>query len=73
MQGEIQAFADVNVAWLGKMLRAQGMADAGAAQRRASAIFAAVSGAQLMARGRADIALFDALMENYRIAGLFSA
>ena len=39
---------------------------------RAIAIFAAVSGAQLMARGRADIALFDALMDNYRGAGLFS-
>jgi TetR/AcrR family transcriptional repressor of nem operon len=72
VQKEIQAFADVNVAWLASMLEAQGKVDAGQAQVRASAIFAAVSGAQLMARGRADIALFDALIDNYRAAGLFS-
>jgi TetR/AcrR family transcriptional repressor of nem operon len=72
VQKEIQAFADVNVAWLASMLEAQGKVDAGQAQVRASAIFAAVSGAQLMARGRADIALFDALIDNYRAAGLFA-
>lgn len=72
VQNEIQKFADVNVAWLASMLEAQGKVDAGQAQVRASAIFAAVSGAQLMARGRADIALFDALIDNYRAAGLFS-
>jgi hypothetical protein len=26
-----------------------------------------------MARGRADIGLFDAVIENYRAAGIFSA
>ena len=72
VQHEIQAFADVNVAWLASMLEAQGKVDAGQARLRAIAIFAAVSGAQLMARGRADIALFDALIDNYRAAGLFS-
>lgn len=71
VQVEIQAFADINVAWLARMLQADGMRDAKEARLRASAIFAAVSGAQLMARGRADIALFDALMDNYRAAGLF--
>lgn len=34
------------------------------------AIYAAVAGAQLMARGRADIALFDTLMGSYRAAGM---
>lgn len=72
VQKEIQAFADVNVAWLASMLEAQGKVEAGQARLRASAIFAAVSGAQLMARGRADIALFDALIDNYRAAGLFA-
>jgi TetR/AcrR family transcriptional repressor of nem operon len=73
VQNEIQAFADVNVAWLGQQLRSAARLDAAQAQLRARAIFAAVSGAQLMARGRADIALFDSLMETYRGAGLFSA
>jgi TetR/AcrR family transcriptional repressor of nem operon len=72
VQTEIQAFAEVNVAWLGKMLQAQGLVDGRQARLRASAIFAAVSGAQLMARGRNDLALFDALMESYRGAGLFA-
>jgi len=73
VQHAIQAFADINVAWLARMLQAAGLAGAKPAHLRASAIFAAVSGAQLMARGKADIALFDALMDNYRAAGLFSA
>jgi TetR/AcrR family transcriptional repressor of nem operon len=57
---------------LASTLEAQGKVDAGQAQVRASAIFAAVSGAQLMARGRADIALFDALIDHYCAAGLFA-
>jgi TetR/AcrR family transcriptional repressor of nem operon len=73
VQQEIQAFADVNVAWLSRMLQSDGMAGIAPAHQRASAIFAAVSGAQLMARGKADIALFDALIDNYQAAGLFSA
>lgn len=72
VQKEVQAFSDINVAWLGKVLQAAGMPPE-PAQLRARAIFAAVSGAQLMARGRADIALFDALIDSYRAAGLFSA
>jgi TetR/AcrR family transcriptional regulator, transcriptional repressor for nem operon len=73
VQQEIQGFAQVNVAWLARMLAAAGMTDSEQARQRASAIFAAVSGAQLMARGRADIALFDTVIENYRAAGIFSA
>jgi TetR/AcrR family transcriptional repressor of nem operon len=71
VQKEIQGFADINVAWLGKVLQTAGMKPEPAALR-ARAIFAAVSGAQLMARGRADIALFDAVIDSYREAGLFS-
>lgn len=67
---EVQAFADVNVAWLRKTLAAAGVRGPKEAERRACAIFAAVSGAQLMARGRGDIALFDTLIETYRASGL---
>ena len=49
VQAQVQAFAEVNVAWLGKVLQTAGM-ERTPAELRARAIFAAVSGAQLMAR-----------------------
>lgn len=70
VQREVKTFADVNIAWLAKMLVASGMASAVDAEHRAHAIFAAVAGAQLMARGRSDIALFDTLIKTYQASGL---
>lgn len=76
VKAEVQAFADVNVAWLAKVAAMAGLADAGGvadaeqARRRGRAIFAAVAGAQLVARSRADIALYDELIGSYRAAGL---
>ena len=67
---QVQTFAEVNVAWLGKALSAAGIVSAHESENRARAIFAAVSGAQLLARSRADIWLFDALIASYRKAGL---
>jgi TetR/AcrR family transcriptional repressor of nem operon len=67
---EVQAFADVNVAWLRDRLTAAGVVSAEDSEKRARAIFAAIAGAQLMARGRSDIALYDTLIESYRQAGL---
>jgi len=70
---EVETFTDVNVAWLSKTLVAAGIVGTRDAKKRASAIFAAVAGAQLMARGRSDIRLFDALVKNYELAGLLPA
>lgn len=70
---EVQAFADVNVAWLSKVLSAAGAVGPEKSKERARAIFAAVAGAQLMARSRSDISLFDALIESYRATGLLPA
>lgn len=70
VQKEVQTFADVNVAWLSKVLSAAKLVDAEDSEPRARAIFAAVGGAQLMARSRSDIALYDALIASYRKAGL---
>lgn len=67
---EVQAFADVNVAWLSQALTAAGAAESGSSEERARAIFAAVAGAQLMARSRSDISLFDALIRSYQATGL---
>ena len=67
---EVQSFADINVAWLGEQLTAAGVVRPSESADRARAIFAAVAGAQLMARSRSDIALFDTLIASYRAAGL---
>jgi TetR/AcrR family transcriptional repressor of nem operon len=70
---EVQTFADVNVAWLSRMLSAAAVVNSGESERRARAIFAAVAGAQLMARSRSDISLFDSLIDSYCVAGLLPA
>ncbi|AJK50603.1 TetR/AcrR family transcriptional regulator [Burkholderia plantarii] len=67
---EAQTFADVNIEWLRKALLAAELAGPRDARRQARAIFAAVVGAQLVARGRSDLALFDTLIDGYRAAGL---
>ncbi|MCQ8278830.1 TetR/AcrR family transcriptional regulator [Acetobacteraceae bacterium KSS8] len=68
---EVQRFAEVNVAWLGQMLMSAGIVRSNdAAEARARAIFASIAGAQLMARSRADITVFDTLVAAYRESGL---
>jgi TetR/AcrR family transcriptional regulator, transcriptional repressor for nem operon len=69
---EVQAFADVNVAWLTRMLAAASVIG-NDCEPQARAIFAAVAGAQLMARSRADLGLFDALIVSFRKSGLIPA
>jgi TetR/AcrR family transcriptional repressor of nem operon len=64
---EVQAFADVNVAWLSKELVAAKVVSPAESAR---AMYAAVAGAQIVARSRSNIALFDTLIESYRSAGL---
>jgi TetR/AcrR family transcriptional repressor of nem operon len=66
---EVQAFADVNVAWLTRMLAATSVSGSNH-ETQARAIFAAVAGAQLMARSRADLSLFDTLIASFRESGL---
>ena len=68
---EVQTFADINVAWLARMLEAASIPRA-KCETKARAIFAAVAGAQLMARSRADLSLFDALIDSFREAGLIT-
>ena len=74
VKAEVQAFADVNVAWLARMLAAAsgsgGKVSGKKHEAKARAIYAAVAGAQLMARSRADLGLFDALIASFRESGL---
>jgi TetR/AcrR family transcriptional repressor of nem operon len=66
---EVQTYADVHVAWLTRMLAAASV-PASKRETRARAIFAAVAGAQLIARSRADLKLFDTLIDSFRGSGL---
>src|ERR1700744_660449 len=70
---EVQAFTDVNLAWLKKTLVAANVASPREAEKRARAIYSGIVGAHLMARSRADITLYDSLIESYRTAGLLPA
>ncbi|QPS42503.1 TetR/AcrR family transcriptional regulator [Burkholderia humptydooensis] len=70
---EVRTFADVHVAWLSKVLSAANAVRPEQSEQRARAIFAAVAGAQLIARSRSDISVYDALIEGYRAAGLLPA
>ncbi|MDT5186385.1 MAG: TetR/AcrR family transcriptional regulator, transcriptional repressor for nem operon [Mycobacterium sp.] len=70
---EVQTFADVNVSWLTRVLSGTSVVSPDESEPRARAIFAAVAGAQLIARSRSDISLYDALIDSYRVAGLLPA
>lgn len=76
VRDELDRFTDANVTWLAAVWsRAdpqQNMETAAAAREHALAIYAAVEGAQLVARGRCDIATFDKLIKVYRSTGLLA-
>ena len=68
---EVDGFTDANVLWLGKVLALkQPQAQPDALKRQALSIFGAIQGAQLVSRGRSDIAVYDQMIESYRVAGL---
>jgi TetR/AcrR family transcriptional repressor of nem operon len=69
-EDEVQAFTDINLAWLKKTLIAAKIVSPKEAEKRASAVYSGIVGAQLMARSRADITLYDRLIESYRTVGL---
>lgn len=70
---EIRTFVDGNVTWLAQVLADAGTGGTQECERRALAIYTAVAGAQLIARTRADVSLFDDLISSYQEAGLLPA
>lgn len=71
VRSEVAAFTNANVAWLTGLLAGHRPGtDEALARSRAAAIYAAVAGAQLVARGRGDIAVYDAIMESFIGIGL---
>jgi TetR/AcrR family transcriptional repressor of nem operon len=70
---EVKGFADDHIAFLAKVLSAaKPDASAAATKQQARAIYAAVTGAQLLARSRADLKAYDETIEAYRAVGLFT-
>lgn len=68
---EVDGFTDLNVRWLTEILAVSNpKLNQDMSQNRALAIYAAVEGAQLIARGRGDISVYDKTIETYRAAGL---
>lgn len=69
---EVDKFAAMNAGWLSKVLsRAKPSASDQDLQEHAMAIFAAIEGAQLVARGCQDIGIYDRTIRAYRATGLF--
>ncbi|MDT3718212.1 TetR/AcrR family transcriptional regulator [Pseudomonas oryzihabitans] len=67
---EVQKFAEINIDWLAQTVAEAGIGKAEEARARAQAIYAAIAGAQLLARSRADLGLFDQAIGSYQAAGL---
>lgn len=68
---EINNFAATNVAWLAQVLTlAKPDATEQALKEHAMAIYAAIEGAQLVARGCQDITIYDRTVRAYRATGL---
>jgi TetR/AcrR family transcriptional repressor of nem operon len=71
VRAQVDGFTEANVRWLTEVLSVcRPTQSLEARQQQALAIYAAVEGAQLVSRGRADISVFDRTIEAYRAAGL---
>jgi TetR/AcrR family transcriptional repressor of nem operon len=72
VRGEVDRFTGVNIRWLITVLSARHPHLTKAElESRALAIFAAIEGAQLVARGQNNIRSFDKVIGAYSAAGLF--
>ena len=67
---EIVRWGAMNEGWIARVLALPGTGDPADLRHRAAAVFAAVSGAQVIAHGRHDVALYDDVVAAYRASGL---
>jgi TetR/AcrR family transcriptional regulator, transcriptional repressor for nem operon len=70
VRAEVVKFGDMSVAWIARVLALSCEGDANVHERKARAIFAAVEGAQLVARSRGDVSVYDDIILTYRESGL---
>jgi TetR/AcrR family transcriptional repressor of nem operon len=67
VMAEVDRFVALNAAWVARVLGYDG--DSGA--QKALAVVSAIAGAQLLARGGRDVAIYDRTIAAFRTAGLF--
>ncbi|KMO13618.1 TetR/AcrR family transcriptional regulator [Methylobacterium platani] len=67
---EIVRWGAMNEGWIARVLGLGGAGDREGLRSRAAALFAAVSGAQVVAHGRNDVAVYDDIIAAYRASGL---
>ena len=70
VRAAVVKFGEMNVDWIAKVLSVGSKDEDRVVQRRALAIFAAVQGAQLVARSRGDAAVYDEVVQAYRESAL---
>jgi TetR/AcrR family transcriptional repressor of nem operon len=71
VQAEVERFTALIVGWLARVLAlGKPKMDAAAVKGWAFAVFSAIEGAQLVARGCNDVQVFDNTLAAYRTAGL---
>ncbi len=70
VRNEVVKFGAMNENWIAQVLAKAGGADSGGNRGRARAIFAAIEGAQLVARSRGDVSVYEDIVATYRRSGL---
>jgi TetR/AcrR family transcriptional repressor of nem operon len=63
-------FGAMNEDWIARVLAKAGTANPEDIRHRARAIFAAIEGAQLVARSRGDVSVYEEIVATYRGSGL---
>jgi len=66
---EVVKWVEMNEKWIARVLSKRKSAQREAIDRRSRAIFAAVSGAQLAAHSRGDVAVYEEIVATYRESG----
>jgi TetR/AcrR family transcriptional repressor of nem operon len=70
VRSEVVKFGVMNENWIARVLARAGAANPEQTRHRARAIFAAVEGAQLVARSRGDVSVYEEIVTTYRGSGL---
>jgi TetR/AcrR family transcriptional repressor of nem operon len=70
VRAEVVKFGDINEQWIAGVLTRLTATNLKPARLRARAIFAAVSGAQLIAHSRGSVTVYDEIIASYRTANL---
>jgi TetR/AcrR family transcriptional regulator, transcriptional repressor for nem operon len=70
VRNKVVKFGAMNEDWIARVLAKAGTAEPEGIRRRARAIFAAIEGAQLVARSRGDVSVYEEIVATYRGSGL---